>query len=114
MRSEIQKGSDIETVLSKTEEVLKENKQHLFFIPALQYLLQLLKRDQDFSTLIIQSAFALDESQTDKISQKVTGDIKAKKVFMINTNLLAGFTATYKGKVYDGSARGYITKLGKQ
>jgi F0F1-type ATP synthase delta subunit len=114
MRKQIMKGTDIETVLSKTEEVLRENKQQVFFVPALQYLLQLLKKDQSLETLVVESAFALDQAQIDQISKKITGKAGTAHSFRINSSLLAGFVATYRGKAYDGSARQYITKLGKQ
>ncbi len=114
MRSQIEKGVDIEVVLSKTEEVLKENRQQMFLPGALECLSVLLKRDQDYSTLVIQSPFLLEESQADQISKNLTGEPKTRRTLQINQDLLAGFKATYKGKVYDGSARQYITKLGNQ
>lgn len=114
MKSQIEKGVQIETVLAKTEEVLKENKQHLFFVPALQYLSGLLKRDQNFDTLVIQSPFDLEAVQIDQITSKITGKVDARITTLVNKSLLAGFRATYRGKIYDGSARQYITKLGKQ
>jgi F0F1-type ATP synthase delta subunit len=114
MRTKIQKGIALEKVLEKTEQVLKEEGQYVFFAPALIRLKQLLKQDQQFETLNIEAPFLLAKEQVDKISQKVTGKQVELKEFKLNENLLAGFTARYKGKLYDGSARQYITKLAKQ
>lgn len=114
MRNQIEKGVDIEVVISKTEEVLKENRQQMFLLGALECLSILLRKDQDYSTLVIQSPFSLEDQQVDQISNKVTGESNTRRDMQINKNLLAGFRATYKGRVYDGSARQYITKLGKQ
>jgi F0F1-type ATP synthase delta subunit len=114
MRDKINKGFGIETVIAKTEEVLREHKQELFFIGALRRLSVLLERDMRFENLHIQSAFELPDSSIGKIAKTVTGSSETKSTFTLNTKLLAGFVATYKGRVYDGSARQYITKLGKQ
>jgi F0F1-type ATP synthase delta subunit len=63
-------------------------------------------------TLHIESPFALSSDAVAKI-KRIVGNDMAAHVVTINTKLLAGFRARFKGKLYDGSAERIINQFTK-
>ena len=66
------------------------------------------KRD----TISIQSPFALSDDAIVHI-KKIVGDTSSPHEVIIKKNMLAGFKARYKGKLYDGSAERIIRQFTK-
>ncbi len=63
-------------------------------------------------TLAIESPFPLTEDAISHI-KSMTGQGKVPHEVTINKNLLAGFKARFRGKLYDGSAERIIRQLTK-
>lgn len=63
-------------------------------------------------TITIEAPFALSEEAIMHI-KKMTGNVTVKHEVTINKNILAGFRARWKGKLYDGSAERIIKQLTK-
>lgn len=61
-------------------------------------------------TISIESPFEINETAIDRIKKIVGNDLAPYQV-TINKNILAGFKARYKGKLYDGSAERIIRQL---
>ncbi len=61
-------------------------------------------------TLRIESPFLLDQHAIEHI-RKIVGDEKAEHEVTINKNLLAGWKARFKEKLYDASAERIIRQL---
>lgn len=58
----------------------------------------------------IESPFPLSNESVQKIKRIVGNDIAEHEV-IINTNILAGFKARWRGMIYDGSAERIIKQL---
>lgn len=83
----------------------------LSLLPSLlRTLQQIHKSNETRDSLIIESPFPLHDSSTNKI-REIIGDTDGKVVTILNKNLLAGFKARYKGRLYDGSAERIIRQL---
>lgn len=63
-------------------------------------------------TLAIESPFPLSDEAIIRIKEMVGND-KVTHEITINKNVLAGFKARFKGKLYDGSAERIIRQLTK-
>lgn len=63
-------------------------------------------------TLAIESPFPLADEAVARIKD-MTGNKESSHEITINKNLLAGFRARFKGKLYDGSAERIIRQLTK-
>jgi F0F1-type ATP synthase delta subunit len=73
-------------------------------------LLQINEGETTKNTIAIESPFPLSKDALTNV-QKIVGDKVAPHEVTINKNLLAGFKARYKGKLYDGSAERIIQQL---
>lgn len=83
----------------------------LSLLPAITSDIKKLSRDEgDRETIHIESPFELDEKATSRIKRIVGNDLANTDV-SINQNILAGFKARYKGKLYDGSAERIIKQF---
>lgn len=60
--------------------------------------------------ILIESPFALSAHSIEKIKGMV-GDAHAPHEVIINKRILAGFKATFKGMMYDGSAERIVKQL---
>lgn len=69
-------------------------------------------QEGDRETIHIESPFPLDDEASKRIKRIVGNDLASVSV-SINKDLLAGFKARYKGKLYDGSAERIIKQLTK-
>ncbi len=67
---------------------------------------------QAADTLHIESPFPVSQAALAKIKRIVGNDMAPHEV-TINTKLLAGFRARFKGKLYDGSAERIINQFTK-
>lgn len=83
----------------------------LALLPSIKRDIEKLSREEgDKETIHIESPFPLGEKALAKIKRIVGNDL-AKTEITINKELLAGFKARYKGKLYDGSAERIIKQL---
>ena len=65
---------------------------------------------KDKESIIIESPFSLSEDSVRKIKRIVGNDLANTEV-VIKENILSGFKARYKGKLYDGSGERIIQQL---
>lgn len=86
---------------------------HLF--PAIVALLEKkVVEESKQDTVAITSATTLSENIVDRISDLVhkdVGSIPASVSMVVDKNLVGGFVAVYKGKVFDGSVATMLTSL---
>lgn len=83
----------------------------LALLPSIKDAMMKITRDEGMrNTIRIESPFELDEEAIAKIRRIVGNDLAEYEV-TINKNILAGFKARYKGKLYDGSAERIIRQL---
>lgn len=66
-------------------------------------VIKLTKDEGRENTVHIESPFELNEEAVAKIKRIVGNDLAPHEI-AINKNILAGFKARFKGKMYDGSA----------
>lgn len=71
---------------------------------------QMLAMNQKDDAIAVESPFPLDEHALARIKRVVGNDL-APAAITINTDLLAGFKARYRGRLYDGSAERIIRQL---
>jgi F0F1-type ATP synthase delta subunit len=96
------------------DRVLAKYKMTSLFPSIKKELVQLTSQSASEDTIMIESPFSLSEESITKIKGFV-GDATVKHEVTINKNILAGFTARFRGKLYDGSAERIIKQLtGKQ
>lgn len=62
------------------------------------------------NSIAIESPFSLSNEAISHIKQ-ITGNSEANHEVTINKNILAGFKARFKGKLYDGSAERIMRQL---
>jgi F0F1-type ATP synthase delta subunit len=102
----VEKGVSIKNV----ENVLRTYK----LLPLLSLVLLNVKRlasDQSArDTIVIESPFSLNEKAIGRVKRIVGNDI-AEHTVTINKDVLSGFKARFKGKLYDGSAERIIKQL---
>jgi F0F1-type ATP synthase delta subunit len=83
----------------------------LSLLPSIQKdIIKLASKKGDEDVIHIESPFPLDEQALARI-RRIVGHDLAKTEVTINTELLAGFKARFKGKLYDGSAERIIKHL---
>jgi F0F1-type ATP synthase delta subunit len=83
----------------------------LSLLPSIKRDIEKLTRDKGFEdTVHIESPFEIDNEALGRIKRVIGNDL-AKTEVTINKNILAGFKARFKGKLYDGSAERIIRKL---
>ena len=83
----------------------------LSLLPAIhKQVLHMATSQSKETTIMIESPFTL-ESDTVEHIKKIIGGSGINHETHINKNLLAGFKARYKGKMYDGSAERIIKQL---
>lgn len=91
-------------------ESLSKYKLLSLLVPIKQHLEIIAKEQEVNDTVIIESPFSVSEESIKKIIS-MTGSGSSKYEFIINRDLMAGFKARYKGKLYDGSAERIIKQL---
>lgn len=104
----VEKNISVEDV---TNILLKYNLVGL--LPAVQErVIEIASHKKSGDTLTIESPFPLSEDVVMHI-KSMTGQDKVPHEVSINKNLLAGFKARFKGKLYDGSAERILRQLTK-
>ena len=89
---------------------LLEKYNLLSLLPEIKKSLMHVKRlEEDEKLVHIESPFPLTTASLAHIKKMIRADAPEKVT--INTDLLAGFRATYKGTLYDGSAARIIKQL---
>lgn len=102
MRKEIPAGKIVETLSAY---------DLLSLLPSIKKDLEkLIAQKGDWDRVDIESPFPLNEDALAKVRRIVGNDLAPTKV-TINKDLLAGFKARWKGKLYDGSAVRIIKQL---
>ena len=71
---------------------------------------QMNRNESSQSAIAIESPFPLDEDAVARI-KRIAGNDLAPHTLVINKNLLAGFKARFRGRLYDGSAERVIKQL---
>lgn len=83
----------------------------LSLLPNILETVKKLKSDQGAQdTIHVESPFEVSEEALARI-KRIVGNDMAETSVTINKNILAGFKARYKGKLYDGSAERIIKNL---
>lgn len=83
----------------------------LGLLPAIKdNVIEMASHKKSGNTLAIETPFPLSEDAIARIKD-ITGNSKVAHEVTINKNLLAGFKARFKGKLYDGSAERIIRQL---
>ncbi len=86
----------------------------LSLLPSIKDAVIKLTQDQGKeNTIRIESPFQVGESALHRI-KAIVGNDTAPTDVVINKEILAGFKARYKGKLYDGSAERIIKQLTNQ
>lgn len=83
---------------------LKEHKLTSLFPHVMRHMKGAAVREKAHNTLIIESPFPLDKEAVNAIKKRI-GEEVAGVEEKENKDLLAGFTAKFKDKEYDASAR---------
>ena len=76
-------------------------------------VIRLVEVRKDRESIRIESPFEIGQAGLQKI-KRIVGNDMADTETTINANVLAGFKARYKGKLYDGSAERIIKQLTNQ
>lgn len=96
--------------LASVVELLAKYKM-LSLLPSVQKaLVQMSSLLQTKDTIMIESPFPLSDAAINHI-QKIIGDEHADYKVSINSHVLAGFKARFKGILYDGSAERIIKQI---
>jgi F0F1-type ATP synthase delta subunit len=83
----------------------------LALLPSIQEsLAQMTKVQGEEHSIYVETPFPIEEKTIGKI-QKMIGSSVAPVRVVINKNILAGFKARYRGKLYDGSAERIIKEF---
>lgn len=102
----VRKGVKIEDV----EETLRSYKL-LSLLPSIKKAVEQMYRvEGSKEEIAVESPFLLDENALARIKRIVGNDL-APATTTINKDILAGFKARYKGKLYDGSAERIVKQL---
>lgn len=91
-------------------DVLRKYKLLSLLIPIKRHLEKLEKMESTEGTLRIESPFMVSPESLTRILE-ITDGKNAHHEVVINKDILAGFKARYKGKLYDGSAERIIKQL---
>ncbi len=83
----------------------------LTLLPSIkQALVHMSSGTKKSETIMIESPLTLSDESIIKI-KSIIGNLKAPHAVTFNKNVLAGFKATYKGILYDGSGERIIRQL---
>lgn len=110
---EISKTSkkDKEVIVLAILDYVKKYKLEALLPKAISYLENKSQKDSTWDTLSIESKIHIDNEIIEKIKIKLNA-IKAQKVKNeIKEELIGGFTATYKGVIYDASIKNQLKLL---
>lgn len=98
------------TSVSSVVELLTKYKMLPLLFSVEQAVKQMASQVKSNDTLTIETPFELSDTSVQKIKRIVGNDIAPHEV-IINKNILAGFKARFRGKLYDGSAERIIRQL---
>jgi F0F1-type ATP synthase delta subunit len=83
----------------------------LSLLPSIkEAVLQSMRARKQEEAIHVESPFEIGSAALHKI-KRIVGDDLAQTEVIINKDILAGFKARYKGKLYDGSAQRIIKQL---
>ena len=111
--SRFQKGDSSDTVLNAVKDILVHKRQESLYGSFLKNLKKLVEQQSRFETFFIESPFPLDTEIQNKVMKSITEESVSLLVYKENKDLLLGFRVLYKGQIFDGSAKKYITNLKK-
>ncbi len=98
--------------IDDVEETLRKYKL-ISLLPSIREAVMKMTQDEGKEkTVYIESPFELNKEAVAKILRIVGNDLAPHEV-SINKNILAGFKARFKGKLYDGSAERIIREITK-
>jgi F0F1-type ATP synthase delta subunit len=109
----LKKGDSSEKVLRAVKDVLIQNKQESLYGSFLKNLQKLVEKQNQYETFFIESPFPLSAEMQNTVIRSVTDESVSSVLHKENKDLLLGFRALYKGTIFDGSAKKYITNLKK-
>lgn len=87
------------------------------FVPVFDYVIHAIKEEKGIGVAYITSAVALNDSQQEKIEQKLleTTDYKSiEGIYQVDEDLIGGLVIRICDKVVDSSLRTQLDKLSKQ
>jgi F0F1-type ATP synthase delta subunit len=108
-----QKGFSVEKITQAVKDVLIAYKQESLYTSFLKNFKKLLERQNEFETFFIESPYPLHPETQARVIKAITNDPNPSVVYKENKDLLLGFRASYRGQVFDASAKKYITNLKK-
>lgn len=107
----ISKSENNEKAITKFFDYLK-NKNFLGLLPQIKrHIERQIEQSSKTNTLIISSKFELSEIETKEIISLVGADKNSTIEMIKDETIVGGFSATYRGNIYDGSLRNQITQL---
>jgi len=100
-----------EHAVDKLIEYIKKKGLESLFPQIKRYITKQAETLKQSDTLFIRSKFPLEESGVNEIKKIVQApaDVDIKSV--IDDTIIGGFSATYRGNIYDGSLRSQISQL---
>lgn len=102
----VRKGASVDDV----EEILRSYNL-LSLLPSIKKeVKQMATANEEDNAIAVESPFPLDESALARIKRIVGNDLAPARL-TINKDILAGFKARYRGRLYDGSAERIIKQL---
>jgi F0F1-type ATP synthase delta subunit len=96
--------------VSDVTSVLKSHNLLALLPQILKALKQMNVSSRSENTILVESPFPLSENAIARIKRIVGNDI-APHIAAINKDLLTGFKARFRGRLYDGSAERIIKQL---
>ena len=91
--------------------VILEKYKLLSLLPSIVQILKKIEQgNKAKDTIVIETPFPLDAKALESV-QKITGTSSSPHEEVINKNLLAGFKAKWRGRLYDASAERMIKQL---
>lgn len=98
------------TTIVSVEKLLTRYHLKALLPSILASLHSLKRRSSSYNTIVIESPFPVADASVARI-KRIVGNDMAPHTVTINKDVLAGFTATFRGVRYDGSAKRSIKQL---
>lgn len=107
----LSQGKDSEKSITTFFEYLKE-KNFLVLLPQIKnHIIRATEVSSKANTLVISSKHTLSDTEINEIISLVGADKNVEKDIINDESIVGGFSATYRGNIYDGSLRNQITQL---
>lgn len=101
----------IDVVSDAFVEYVKTHKLESLVPRVLEYLEIALKKDAAFNTLEISSGLPIDKKISEKIVEILKAPANAKTKIKVDSELIGGFVASFRGFEYDASIKNQLKHL---